>query len=456
MKVDSIVKKISDELLKVGAKAIVVGGSVRDHLLGLKPKDFDIEVYGMELEELKELLSRYAKVSLVGKSFGVLKLSYGGKEYDFSLPRVEKKISKGHKGFEVTCNKDLTFKEAFKRRDFTINAIGYDLSNDKFIDLYKGREDLKNKILRVVDEQSFVEDPLRVYRAAQFIARFELSVDEFSKNLIKSMVKNGSLKELPKERIFEEIKKLLLKSKKPSLGFEFLKEIGALEYFPQLKAIIGVKQEPLYHPEGDVWTHTMMALDAMAKSQKKDLKLLLAVLCHDLGKAVTTTVIDDKITSRGHEEAGVKIAEEFLKTLTDDKKLIDGVLPLVRWHFSPSAFYKQNSKNKAIRRLSTKVNISELVEVARADFLGRATDEAKRGEFKAGEWLLEKANMLDVKNSPPKPFIQGRDLIKLGLKPSKVFKDILDELYEKQLDGELKSYEEAFEYLKSNFSNISS
>jgi len=445
MKVDMIIKTISDDLQKIGAKAIVVGGSVRDYCLGFEPKDYDIEVYKVELDELKNFLSSYGKVSLVGKSFGVLKLSHDGKIYDFSIPRTEKKIAKGHRGFEIKCDKNLDYKEAFRRRDFTINAIGYDIQNQKYIDVYDGLNDLKKRVLKVVDEKTFVEDPLRVYRAAQFVARFELKVDDKTKELLKLMVDRGDLEELPKERVFEEFKKLLLKAKKPSLGFELLKEIGALKYFPELNNIIGVKQEPKYHPEGDVWTHTMMALDAL---EKKDLKLALALLCHDLGKAETTEVIDGKITSRGHEEAGVFLAEKFLRRLTDEKKLIEGVLPLVRWHFVPSAFYKQNSKAKAIRKIATKVDIKELVEVAKADFFGRDTKEAKSGVYEAGEWLLKRADELDVKDTPIEPLIRGRDLIDLGLKPSKEFKKILDELYEKQLDGEFKDKDEALKYVK--------
>jgi len=450
MKIAKILIEISNRLAKKGAKALLVGGSVRDSLLGLKPKDYDIEVYGLELEELKKLLSEYGTVSQVGKSFGVLKLSYKKEVYDFSLPRVEKKIAKGHRGFEVSVDKNLEYKEAFKRRDFTINAIGYDIKEKSFIDLYGGISDLKNRTLKVVSEETFIEDPLRVYRAVQFVARFELTVEKNTKKLLTNMVEDKLLDELPKERVFEEFKKLLLKSKKPSLGFELLKEIKALEYFPQLKAIVGVKQDPTYHPEGDVWTHTMMALDAL---DKKELKLCFGVLCHDMGKAVTTKVIDGKITSRGHEESGVEIAKEFLEILTDDKRLIEGVLPLVRWHFAPMAFYKQGAKNKAIRRLATKVNIQELVDVARADFLGRDTLEAKSGYFYAGEWLLKKAKELNVQSSPPKPLIQGRDLIELGLKPSPQFKDILYKLYQLQLDGEINSKEQGIKEVKKLINN---
>ena len=453
MKIPKILENISESFTHHDIKAILVGGSVRDAILGIEPKDFDIEVYGIDsLDELEAILSEFGKTNSVGKSFGVVKLTVDKKEYDFSLPRVEKKTGAGHRGFDVVCDGGLDFQTAFRRRDFTINSIGYDIQEKNFIDVYGGIEDLKKRVLRVVDEKTFVEDPLRVYRAVQFVARFELEVEPKSFELLKKMVDSGSLDELPKERVYGEFKKLLLKAKKPSLGFVMMKELGILDYFAELKAIVWIEQEPLYHPEGDVWTHTIKALDEC----KKDIKLLLATLCHDMGKAVTTEVIDGKITSRGHEEAGVKIAESFLKRLTDDKRLIEGVLPLVRWHFAPSAFFKQRAKNKAIRRLSTKVNIEELVEVAKADFLGRDTDEAKKRVFKAGEWLLKKAKKLRVENSPPKPFVQGKNLIELGLKPSPLFKQILGELYEKQLDGDFKDVDEALKYLKSNFSNISS
>ena len=448
MKVPKILQKISNELSKYSTYIVIVGGSVRDSLLGIKAKDFDVEVYGISsLEKLQNILKKYGSVNIVGKSFGVLKLKTDEYEFDFSLPRVEKKISKGHKGFDVICDANLEFHEAFKRRDFTINAIGYDIFKKSYIDPYGGINDLKNRFLRHIDDKTFVEDPLRVYRAIQFCARFELSVDKNTKNLMKKIVDNGDLEELPKERIFEEWKKLLLKSNKPSIGLRLMKELGVLKYYKELRDLIGIKQEPQYHPEGDVWTHTLMALD---KLEDNDLKLKFAILCHDMGKAITTQIIDEKITARGHEEAGVEIAEKFLRRLTDDKKLIEGVLPLVRWHFAPLAFFKQKAKNSAIRRLSTKVNIEELVKVAKADFLGRKTKEALSGRFEAGEWLLKKAKELNVEKKPPKPLITGKDLIQLGFKPSPKFKEILNTLYEMQLDDKFKNKEEALTYLQKN------
>ena len=431
MKIPNILKNISKKLNNQNLKAIIVGGVVRDYFLDKSSKDIDVEVYGAKsLDDLEEILSEFGRVNQVGKSFGVLKLSTKDGEFDFSLPRVEKKVGVGHRGFEVSCDSNLSFKEAFKRRDFTINAIGYDIEEEKFIDEYGGIKDIKKGLLREVSSSSFIEDPLRVYRAMQFSARFEFRVSESLDKLCFEMVKSGSLDELPKERVFEELKKLLLKADKPSVGFYLLKRWGVLQkYFPELYATIGVEQDKRYHPEGDVFTHTMLALDAL---KKKDLVLKLAVLCHDLGKVVCTTYENGRIRSIGHEEAGVEISERFLKRFTDDKKLIESVLPLVRYHMAPSSFFEGGAKSKAIRRLATKVNIPKLVEVARADFLGRG-DESKR--YEAGEWLLERAEELKVKNEPLKPLVSGKDLIKLGFEPSPKMGEILKKLYEYQLES---------------------
>jgi len=431
MKVLSILKKISQELSVCDAKAIVVGGVVRDYFLKQESKDIDVEVYNISsLDELEKILNKFGKVNHVGKSFGVLKLSVKEYEFDFSLPRVEKKVGKAHRDFEVKSDGKLSYKDAFKRRDFTINAIGYDIESGEFIDEFGGISDIKKKILKEVDAKTFVEDSLRVYRAVQFSARFGFSLSEGLKNLCTFMVESGELDYLPKERVFEEIKKLLLKSSKPSVGFMTLRELGILErYFPELDDLIGVKQERKYHPEGDVFTHTLLALDAL---KERDLVLKLAILCHDMGKAVCTKEVEGRIRSIGHEEAGVEIAERFLRRLTDDKKL-------VRWHFAPSAFYEQNSKSKAIRRLALKVDIKSLVKVAEADFKGRGDDTQ---EFKAGEWLLKRAEELNVKDEPIKPLVSGKDLINLGIKPSKEMGEILKKLYDLQLDEGIENREE--------------
>ena len=457
MQLPHIIKVISEALAKENAKAVIVGGSVRDYYLNLPIKDYDIEVYGLEsVSTLEKVLATYGSVNLVGKSFGVLKFMYKGEEYDFSFPRKELKVGEGHRGFDVEVDGSLDFKTAARRRDFTLNAMGYDVEAQTFIDPFDGLKDIEEKKLRHIDDDTFVEDPLRVYRAIQFCARFDFSLADETFMLCKNIVEKGMLDELPKERVYMEWKKLLLKAVKPSIGFELMKDLGILEnYFPELHALIGVQQSPKYHPEGDVWTHTMMCVDSMVtflgNDEKLNLKYMFAILCHDFGKAVSTT-IDEKenVRSIGHEISGLELTKTFMYRLMGEHDFIESLLPLVAHHLKPSQFYADNSKDKAIRRLATKVNIEELVMVAKADFLGRTTQEALSGEYKAGEWLLQKASELHVKNKPLQQLIQGRDLIDLGLEPSPEFKSILDKVYALQLDGIIISKQDALDYIQNN------
>ncbi len=494
-----ILLKISYALQAKGASAVVVGGAVRDMLLGIPVKDYDIEVYGLQkVEELEAVLGAFGSVSSVGKSFGVVKLKSVTWEFDFSFPRTERKIGKGHQGFDVSVDSALDFKTAARRRDFTINAIGYEMQKCSLIDPYGGVEDIKKRCLRHIDANTFVEDPLRVYRAVQFAARFGFTVAQETALLCKKMVAEGMLDELPKERVYEEWKKLLLKADKPSVGLELMREWGIIErYFPQLHALIGVPQDAKWHPEGDVWVHTMMVVDAMAGElkrkrekgkgkegdEKQQLKLLFAALCHDFGKPHTTTIeYEDgkvekwqelnksvspethtatptsyllpstlKIRAIGHEKAGLEPTRNFLYRLTNEHDFIERILPLVEHHLKPSQFYAQGAKDGAIRRLATKVNIEVLVSVAKADFLGRTTPEAKKGDYPAGEWMLERAQKLSVRTEPLKPLIQGRDLIALGLQPSPKFKTILDDVYAMQIEGNIKTKEEGKIYIQSKY-----
>ena len=454
MQLPKIIYTISKQLIQQNAKAIVVGGSVRDHFLKLDIKDYDVEVYGLEkIEELEDILAQYGSVNLVGKSFGVLKFQYDGEEYDFSFPRTEQKTGAGHRGFDVFVDGEMSFKEASKRRDFTLNAMGYDVEEKKFLDPYAGLNDMKKGLLRHIDDETFVEDPLRVYRAVQFCARFEYSLSEESFKLCQTMVEEGMLEELAQERIYIEFTKLLLKSPKPSVGFELMRELDMLRYFPELKALIAVPQSPIWHPEGDVWIHTMMCVDEMVgllgNDEKENLKYMFAILCHDLGKATHTSIEEDgRIRAIGHEEAGVEPTKSFLYRLTNEHDFIASILPLVEHHLKPSQFYRGKAKDKAFRKLATKVNIEELVVVAKADFLGRTTEESLLGIYHAGVWMLERAKRLNVKRKPLSHLIQGRDLIALGLKPSPLFKEILEELYEQQIEGKIETKEEALVYLK--------
>ena len=457
MQLPKIIYTISKKLKSKNAKAILVGGSVRDHFLELPIKDYDIEVYGLEtIEELEDILVQYGSVNLVGKSFGVLKFVYDKEEYDFSFPRIEQKVGVGHRGFDIYVDGAMSFKEASKRRDFTINAMGYDIEEQIFLDPYNGQMDITNRLLRHIDDETFIEDPLRVYRAVQFSARFNYHLAEDTFEFCRSMVANGMLEELPQERIYSEFKKLLLKSPQPSIGFELMRELDILSYFPELKAIINVPQSPKWHPEGDVWTHTMMCVDKMVQflgeDEKLNLKQMFAILCHDFGKATHTTVEEDGcIRAIGHEKAGVEPTKKFLYRITHEHEFIASILPLVEHHLKPSQFYTGKSKDKAFRKLATKVNIEELVVVAKADFLGRTTKDSLAGVYLAGEWMLEHAKNLKVDTKPLANLLQGRDLIALGLKPSLRFKEMLDTIYNLQLEGFISEKEEALEYIKVNY-----
>jgi len=452
MKIHSSVTKLAETLMGHGARAFIVGGYVRDHFLGREEsKDIDIEVYGINsLKNLKSALEDLAPVHEVGKSFGVLKINLDGYDIDISLPRTEIKTGKGHKGFHVQTNGQLDYTTAAKRRDFTMNSIGYDIKTDFFLDPYNGRKDIEDGIIRHVDDESFVEDPLRVLRAAQFAARFDMILDKDTLKICQNMVKNKMLNELASERIFEEYKKLLLKSERPSIGFELLDKLGAL--YPELKDLQGVQQDATYHPEGDVWTHTMMSIDAMAglktKDEKKDLVLMLAVLCHDLGKVEATKEEDGKISSIAHEHI-LEPTISLINKLSSEKALLDEILPLIKEHLVPSQLYKQKAKDPAIRRLSTRVNIQDLVILAKADHFGRTTAEAKKRKYLAGEWLLKKAKRLKVHEEQPEAILLGRHLIDEGMSPGLEFKVILKEAYEEQLDGKIKDEKSALKWLKS-------
>ncbi|WP_321314212.1 HD domain-containing protein [Halarcobacter sp.] len=433
---------------------ILVGGCVRDHLLNIPSKDFDIELYNTtSLTSVENCLKKYGNVKEVGKSFGVLLLSTPQYSFDFALARKENKIEDGHKGFEVITSSSLTYEEAALRRDFTINSIGYNFFEKEFLDPYRGIADLKNKIIKHIKDETFVEDALRVYRAIQFASRFDFEIDPNTKKLCKNMAKTEEFKTLPKERVFEELKKLFLKSSKPSKGMSILKEFGILKYFPELEVLVGCIQDEEYHPEGDVWVHTLMTLDEMVKlktgDEYRDLYLFYALLCHDLGKPFCTKEIDGKITSHKHEALGVEPTQTFLNRITNEKRFIEKVIPLVKNHLAPFQLYKAESSTKAVKRLSLRCNIEDLCIVCLADCKGRTIPDKKKCDD-AISWVLEKAREMNISEEGLKPLIQGRDLINLGLKPSKEFKDILDFALNLQIDYNLDK-ENILEKIKEEY-----
>ncbi|PWU06946.1 MAG: polynucleotide adenylyltransferase [Verrucomicrobia bacterium] len=438
--------RIANEVKSNGGRALLVGGGVRDALLGLKPKDIDIEVFGILPEKLEAILTKHFKIVKIGKSFGVLKLK--GIEIDVSIPRRESKQGMGHKGFLIEGDPNLSFEEAAARRDFTINAISWDPLTGEFIDPFHGREDLRKSILRHVSDK-FSEDPLRVLRAMQIAARFDLEVDKETVELCSGIEPEN----LAKERIFEEWKKLIVKGKRPSIGLKFLRDCGWIRYFPELEALIGCEQDPVWHPEGDVWVHTLHCMDEFARErigdEWEDLIVGLGVLCHDVGKPVTSfTDEEGRIRSPGHDIMGVPIAREFLRRMTDEKVLIEDVLVLVETHMRPAELYKVAAGSGAIRRLANKVGrIDRLIRVVSADMGGCPPKD--KGEFLVGlKWFEEQGELLKVVDQAPKPIVLGRHLIEMGMEPGKAFKKILNDCFEAQLDGQFDSLEGGLEYLK--------
>lgn len=445
------ITRLAEIIKENGGRAMLVGGCVRDELLGLEPKDFDLEVYNIEARKLRAILDSFGKVDAVGEAFTVYKI---GHDLDVALPRRERKTGRGHKGFVVEGDPEMSFEEAAKRRDFTVNAIMQDALTGEIVDPYNGREDLKNRILRVVSRETFAEDSLRVLRAAQFAARFGFEIEPETVEICRSI----DLTDLPKERIWGEFEKLLLKSVKPSIGLQYFYDLNiAAQLFPELVALRNVPQEPEWHPEGDVDVHTLMVVDEAAKliddlDYAKRVTVMLGAVCHDLGKPATTAFFDGRWRSYAHDEAGVEPTLSFLDTLgiftLDGYDVRNQVVQLVRYHLTPGMFYKSQPGDGAFRRLARKVEPDLLYRVSKADSLGRNPDwlpPEKHFDAKAQEWFIERVRALNIEKEAPKPILMGRHLIELGLQPSAQFKTILDAVYEKQLDGSISTLEEAIE-----------
>lgn len=425
-----------------GGRALIVGGWVRDRIMGRASKDIDLEVFGVTAPSLRELLAPFGSVNTVGESFTVYKVA----DIDVALPRRESKAGRGHRGFEVTGDPELRFEAASRRRDFTINAVGWNPLTDEYVDPWGGRDDITAGILRAVDPATFVEDSLRVLRALQFAARFEFEVEPATRDLCRAV----ALDDLPPERIWGELEKLLLLAGRPSIGFQLALELGVVDrLFPQIKALVGCPQEPEWHPEGDVWVHTLLVIDE-ARQRIDDLErpqqiaIMLGAVCHDLGKPSTTAFVDGRIRSIDHEQAGVEPSTAVLDRL--NIQTIGGydvrrqVLGIVAHHLKPGMFRQSPTpvSDGAFRRLAHKVDLELLARVAKSDCLGRA------GGFdcSAMDWFLDRARELGVQHAPPEPIVKGRHLLALGVRPGPPVGAILKQIYERQLDGSVTSLEE--------------
>ena len=434
-----------------GGRALLVGGCVRDLLMGREPKDWDVEVYEIDPAKLRALLDRFGSVNVVGEAFTVYKL---GTDLDVSLPRRERKSGRGHRAFVIEGDPSMTIEDASRRRDFTVNAILEDPLTGEVIDPFHGREDIENKILRAVSVDTFAEDSLRVLRAAQFAARFEFDIEPETVTLCRTI----DLSDLPAERIWGEIEKLLLGARRPSIGLDWLHKLGALDQvFPEIKTLMGVLQDSEWHPEGDVFVHTLLVSDRARElindlPYAKQVTVMLAALAHDFGKPATTEFVDGRLRSRGHEEAGVAPTASFLDRL--NLHTLDGydvraqVIALVRDHLKPGEFFKKKEEvgDGAFRRLARKCELDLLYRVAKADSLGRNAESVPREKWftsEAQDWFIERARQLEVEQQPPAPILLGRHLLQLGLEPGPRVGEISKAIYEMQLDGRVRNLEEA-------------
>lgn len=408
----SILKTIIDDLHKAGAMIYLVGGTIRDAFLNLPIKDLDIEVHKIPLESLESILQKYGFVNTVGKSFGVLKLER--LPIDWSLPRIDESGRKP----QVTIDPWMNIKTAFERRDLTINAMGINLVTYELVDPFNGQRDLAENILRAPNPKFFVEDPLRFYRVMQFVGRFEMVPDKTLSKICSLM----DISKVSRERIEEEFKKWILYSKKPSLSIRWLNEIERIqEVLPELAATKNILQEPDWHPEGDVYEHTLQTIDAAARfdyeSHEEKLTIFYACLCHDLGKAFTTKLLKGRLTSYDHAVVGVYCAKKLLKRITHNRLLVENVGKLVRSHLYPFEFVEGNAGKSAYKKLALKlapgVTLAMLAKVALADKQGRNKERGKPLEIQPRglDLFLYNAELAGVLNAVEQPILQGKDLM---------------------------------------------
>jgi tRNA nucleotidyltransferase (CCA-adding enzyme) len=441
--------RLGGDIRDAGGTAFIVGGWVRDHFLGSDSEDYDLEVYHLDPEVLLEIASRYAAPNMVGKAFGVIHLNLGDVTCDLAFPRTESRIGAGHRDFLVRHDPGLSFDVASARRDFTVNAMGMRLPDLDLIDCHGGMADLEARVLRHVSP-AFSEDPLRVLRAVQFAARFNMTIAPETMELCRTL----PLDDLSRERLYEEFEKLLMLSDNPSIGLEYMRELDVLRYYPELEALIGVPQNPAWHPEGDVWTHTLFVVDHAARLRSRlpgradQVAYMFAALCHDFGKPKATVMKNGIWVSPGHEAMGEAPARSFMMRLTNESRLIEEVVCYVREHLMPLHLYhhRDTVTNGAIRRLALRIDIGKLLLLTRADTLGSVLPGTEPAGSEIEDWLAQRAHELLVLDARPVPFLTGRMLLGIGMKPGREIGELIRESFELQLDGVITGSDEALQW----------
>lgn len=445
------IRQIGEAVRDAGGRPVLVGGWVRDYLLGQPHgKDFDLEVFGLDPLKLKKLLTRFGPVHEVGRHFGVLKLITREADYDVSVPRRETKTGKGHKGFRVEPDPGMSFAEAARRRDFTINAMGYAFLEDDFLDPCGGEAHLRERMLRHVGP-AFGEDPLRVMRAMQFAGRFALTIAPET----LAICREQDLRELPRERMWEEFRKLLLRSPAPSRGLEYAEALGILKAFPELAKLAAAQKD------GPApWAATMATVDHAARLRegegRDELALMLAALCLEFGRPAPPA--PDGAAAAKARAPVERPVRKFLARLTNEAALVKAVVTLVREAPQPGLLFagQTGRVDGGVRRLALRVSIPLLERLARARHyaLNYALNDAphpadaEREEYPAGAWLLERAEALGVLGGPPQPLLKGRHLQGEGFPSGPAMGILLKQAFELQLDGELASPEEALNWAR--------
>lgn len=437
--------EIVNHLIARGARVYAVGGAVRDVILQLPIHDLDIEVHGITSDQLESSLASFGSVHYDGKSFGVFRID--SLPIDWALPR---KDSRGRKPV-VEVDPCMGITQALKRRDLTMNAMAVDLATGELIDPFGAQHDIENKILATPDKDFFIQDPLRFYRVMHFIARFEMQPN----NELNSICENMSIHDISIERIHGEFDKLFMLSKRPSLGLRWLKDRDRIkEVMPELAATINIPQEYEWHPEGDVFEHSMQALDAAVTRPVDDKKIVIyAALCHDLGKVTTTKIKDSRWRSFNHEAAGVAPARALCKRITGNKKVIDLVALLVRHHMAPGQFISQRATPKAYKKLARilapDLNLHILSQLAYADKSGRNPEGFRplQVQLPAIDEFIKRADEYGVLYEPEKPLITGSDLIPLGLQGPALGK-VLSKAYEYQIERSNPNRETVLRYIQ--------
>jgi tRNA nucleotidyltransferase (CCA-adding enzyme) len=450
-------------------RALIVGGLIRDTLTGkTDSKDLDLEIYGVSMADLQNhLISSFGedRVKLEGESFQAIKVFLEDASIDVTIPRRDSKTGTGHKGFEVTGDPSMTITEAARRRDFTINTFAADPLNGKIYDPFNGLSDLQAGILRAVDFDRFADDPLRVYRGVQFMARMGLTVEPETESLLISMVAAGMLDELPRKRVTDEMHKLLLKADSPSIGLEYMRTLGITErHWPELHALIGVPQDPIWHPEGDVWRHTLMVVDqargliaanrSNPLSEKESQEVMWAALAHDLGKVATTKFENGRFRAHGHEAAGAEPAREMLDRIEIHSRSRHVIIACVERHLLAATLYQSymngsiedrgyaNAVRKVLRHIGPD-KMDVFLTVAEADHRGRTTQEASDEHYRPAIKFREVASKHGCLEESRTQLITGKDLISMGLKPAPIFGEIQQRIEALRDEGVIATKSEA-------------